>query len=179
MNRKAWQWSESVVSKKTKPLKLSIISFITGTVMWQFTILNAQIAFCMIERFSVILLWIIINMFKNISEISIFFPQRNVNQIKTRHRKNIELAIITATANNGVQFFTHSYGCIGGFKRTRGERGIPSGIDNTITSCFGNMDNKVLVALLSSPIWLSERRTSLMYKLIWDELLRHLIWNLF
>lgn len=116
MNRKAWQWSESVVSKKTKPLKLSIISFITGPVMWQFTILNAQIAFCMSERFSVILPWIIINMFKNISEISIFFPQRIVNQIKTRHRKNIELAIITATANNGVQFFTHSYGCIGGSK---------------------------------------------------------------
>lgn len=89
MNRKACKLSaESVVSKKTKLLKLGIISFITGSVMWQFTILNAQIAFCMSERFSVILPWIIINMFKNIIEISSFFsPQRNVNQIKIRHRK--------------------------------------------------------------------------------------------
>lgn len=88
MNRKACKLSaESVVSKKTKLLKLGIISFITGSVMWQFTILNAQIAFCMSERFSVILPWIIINMFKNIIEISFFFPQRNVNQIKIRHRK--------------------------------------------------------------------------------------------
>lgn len=88
MNRKACKLSaESVVSKKTKPLKLGIISFITGSVMWQFTILNAQITFCMSERFSVILPWIIINMFKNIIEISFFFPQRNVNQIKIRHRK--------------------------------------------------------------------------------------------
>lgn len=86
MNRKACKLSaESVVSKKTKLLKLGIISFITGSVMWQFTILNAQIAFCMSERFSVILPWIIINMFKNIIEISFFFPQRNVNQIKIRH----------------------------------------------------------------------------------------------
>lgn len=89
MNRKARKLSaESVVSKKTKLLKLGIISFITGSVMWQLTILNAQIAFCMSERFSVILPWIIINMFKNIIEISSFFsPQRNVNQIKIRHRK--------------------------------------------------------------------------------------------
>lgn len=88
MNRKACKLSaESVVSKKTKLLKLGIISFITGSVMWQLTILNAQIAFCMSERFSVILPWIIINMFKNIIEISFFFPQRNVNQIKIRHRK--------------------------------------------------------------------------------------------
>lgn len=88
MNRKACKLSaESVVSKKTKLLKLGIIFFITGSVMWQFTILNAQIAFCMSERFSVILPWIIINMFKNIIEISFFFPQRNVNQIKIRHRK--------------------------------------------------------------------------------------------
>lgn len=89
MNRKACKLSaESVVSKKTKLLKLGIISFITGSVMWQFTILNAQMAFCMSERFSVILPWIIINMFKNIIEISSFFsPQRNVNQIKIRHRK--------------------------------------------------------------------------------------------
>lgn len=89
MNRKACKLSaESVVSKKTKLLKLGIISFITGSVMWQFTILNAQITFCMSERFSVILPWIIINMFKNIIEISSFFPpQRNVNQIKIRHRK--------------------------------------------------------------------------------------------
>lgn len=88
MNRKACKLSaESVVSKKTKLLKLGIISFITGSVMWQFTILNAQIAFCMSERFSVILPWIIINMFKNIIEISFFSPQRNVNQIKIRHRK--------------------------------------------------------------------------------------------
>lgn len=89
MNRKACKLSaESVVSKKTKLLKLGIISFITGSVMWQLTILNAQIAFCMSERFSVILPWIIINMFKNIIEISSFFPpQRNVNQIKIRHRK--------------------------------------------------------------------------------------------
>lgn len=88
MNRKACKLSaESVVSKKTKLLKLGIISFITGSVMWQFTILNAQITFCMSERFSVILPWIIINMFKNIIEISFFFPQRNVNQIKIRHRK--------------------------------------------------------------------------------------------
>lgn len=88
MNRKACKLSaESVVSKKTKLLKLGIISFITGSVMWQFTILNAQITFCMSERFSVILPWIIINMFKNIIEISFFFPQRNVNQIKVRHRK--------------------------------------------------------------------------------------------
>lgn len=88
MNRMACKLSaESVVSKKTKLLKLGIISFITGSVMWQLTILNAQIAFCMSERFSVILPWIIINMFKNIIEISFFFPQRNVNQIKIRHRK--------------------------------------------------------------------------------------------
>lgn len=89
MNRKACKLSaESVVSKKTTLLKLGIISFITGSVMWQFTILNAQITFCMSERFSVILPWIIINMFKNIIEISSFFPpQRNVNQIKIRHRK--------------------------------------------------------------------------------------------
>lgn len=104
MNRKACKLSaESVVSKKTKLLKLGIISFITGSVMWQFTTLNAQIAFCMSERFSVILPWIIINMFKNIIEISFFFPQRNVNQIKIRHRKQ---TIITATADNGVQYFT-------------------------------------------------------------------------
>lgn len=105
MNRKACKLSaESVVSKKTKLLKLGIISFITGSVMWQFTILNAQITFCMSERFSVILPWIIINMFKNIIEISFCFPQRNVNQIKIRHRK--QSTIITATADNGVQYFT-------------------------------------------------------------------------
>lgn len=139
MNRKACKLSaESVVSKKTKLLKLGIISFITGSVMWQFTILNAQITFCMSERFSVILPWIIINMFKNIIEIS--FSSLREMEIKSRSDiENRALTIITATADNGVQYFTHSYHCIWGFKRTRGERGIPSGIDNTIASCFGSM----------------------------------------
>lgn len=139
MNRKACKLSaESVVSKKTKLLKLGIISFITGSVMWQLTILNAQIAFCMSERFSVILPWIIINMFKNIIEISFFSPQRNVNQIKIRHRKQSTDYHHCYRRQRCSIFYTVII-VSAGSKRTRGERGIPSGIDNTIASCFGSM----------------------------------------
>lgn len=144
MNRKACKLSaESVVSKKTKLLKLGIISFITGSVMGQFTILNAQIAFCMSERFSVILPWIIINMFKNIIEISFFFPSEKCksNQDQTQKTEHRLSSLLPQTT---VFNILHTVIIVSAGSKERGVKGgIPSGIDNTIASCFGNSDEKV------------------------------------